>query len=224
MKHAKTSTVAMMTAAVLLAACGSANDETAATTHAQTAEAAATQPAAPVTSTETASPPAQAAPAASPDRLRSPKVTQLTLAANGVPTERATPPADTIKLAGGCVDGRPMSWGFEKGQPRGGDWFYVAFETAEGVAVNQTGTFAVSKLVWDNGTYTPDGLPEGTDLKLPLRLEGSGTVNVTAHRSDRADRLMAGTVTGTVTSAETGASADLSIDFKIKQACLESLN
>lgn len=128
---------------------------------------------------------------------------------------------DGLTMTGGCVPSEPMSIGFHSGLPTEPDYFNVAFDGAEKVGTGETGTFGIKEIRWDHGTVAKS-VPGGMEVRVPNRFTGAGSISLTRHDASVGDRRMAGTVTGTATNGE-GVAADVVVEFDINLSCGVSL-
>lgn len=213
MKKMITSLGALAAAALLVTGCGGSAE----TPERQDAPASEGQSAAPVEADAPAEARTEAPP--SPDRLRNPMVNRIKLTVNGAAPVVETPPADTITLVGGCINQAPLSFGFQKGEARQSDWFYVSMKSAGDIEPDATGEFELDELVWDNGVRVPEGLPDDTPVRIPNKFKGKGTLTISRHNSTPPDRLLAGIATGELTREDTGERAQVTVSFEIKKAC-----
>ena len=205
-----TTSIAALAAALLIPGCGG-SAETPAPQETEEVEPQQTPNQAETVQT------AEAAP--SPDRVRNPMINRLKLTVNGATPVVETPAADTITLVGGCINQAPLSFGFQKGTPADGDWFYVSMKSAGDIEPNATGQFDLAELVWDNGVRKPDNMPDDTPARFPNKFKGDGTLTISRHNSTPSNRLLAGIATGEVVREDTGERANVTVSFEIKKAC-----
>ena len=188
--------------AFILTACGSGNPD---------APAAA--------GTDTASSSASEGPASdAPPRADGP-VNSLSIAVTGDETPQPVPPATELSMVGGC-DGKSIaSIGLYAGDMSGNGWFQVSFETDEPIGKGQTGSFALSRLEWDNGLSPVEGMPEGSNITAPNRFEGTGRLELKTHDTGMNTRRMVGTLSGHLTNTKTGKEVDITIDTDFNWSC-----
>lgn len=122
-----------------------------------------------------------------------------------------------LSLTGGCTRGSPMSVGFRQGMPNEDDYFSFSFDSDQPVVAGQTGNVELTNVTWDNGSERPEGVPETSGVRIPTRLEGTGTLAIEGHTGAG----MAGNMRAVVSGAVEGPDGDAPIEvrFDINLAC-----
>lgn len=137
----------------------------------------------------------------------------------GTQMRRPVPAASDVSLAGGCDGTTPISLTMYSGAPNDETWFNVAFDTEGVVGPGETGTFPLASLQWDNGVMRPETLPEDSPVRVPVRLEGTGTLILDTHEASTNRRRMVGTLKGHVAQHDGNETADLTVRFDINLSC-----
>ena len=124
-----------------------------------------------------------------------------------------------LRMSGGCPAGSPMSIGFSSGTVTAEDYRNVAFDTQAVIAPGQTGTFPLEEIRWDHGTkaVTPRG--GGTEVRVPNRFAGPGTLTLTTHEATTRNRRLSGTARGEGIKSREGALVDLVVEFDLNLSC-----
>ncbi|KCZ87619.1 hypothetical protein [Hyphomonas johnsonii] len=196
-----------LAALVLLSACGKPAGVTPAPANGSEA------------STETPAPAPVSAEAETEAGTNAGPVNAFAFEETGTQMRGPVPAAGDVSLAGGCNGKTPISLTMYSGTPNNETWFNVAFDTEGVVGPGETGTFPLASLEWDNGVMRPETLPEDSPFRVPVRLEGTGTLTLDAHQASTDVRRMVGTLKGHVAQQDGNETADLTVRFDINLSC-----
>lgn len=127
-----------------------------------------------------------------------------------------------VSLSGGCDGNSPISLGFHRGTPAEADWFRLGFDTTEPVGTGETGTFGLDAIRWDNGTFVHH--VGGSDVRVPDRFAGTGTLTVTTHDATMAHsmagaRRLTGTLRADNLTNKDGKTVRLEAEFDVHLSC-----
>ncbi|MGK2925345.1 MAG: hypothetical protein ACSLE2_06965 [Lysobacterales bacterium] len=137
--------------------------------------------------------------------------------AEGAALAGEAPQASQLTLAGGCRAPNHLSLGFLRGNLTGDDYFYFSMNASAPIEPGMTGVIEPVDLIWDNGVIVPDNLPPGVDVKVPVRLEGTGRLAITSHSGIGMGGRMVATAEGEVTGD--AGTARITVSFDMNFAC-----
>lgn len=122
---------------------------------------------------------------------------------------------ERIKFTGDCRYGGEVKLGFQDavtiGKP---EWFMIIFEGDNAPGPGETGTYALEKVVWTNGTVP------GSTSPRPNPYKGSGTWTVEEHSGNSMDGRMKAQVTADLTGPS-GEQVSIKLLYDINHACTE---
>jgi hypothetical protein len=152
---------------------------------------------------------------AAPNRL----INAFEFSPTGVAPVSELPSAAELTLTGGCSSPGRLSIGFSRGAAQDDTYFQFAMESSSPVASGQTGEVALTSINWDNGVEVAANLPADSPVRVPSRLQGTGTLTIESHTGTGMAGRMSGTVSGTVTDTDTGDPVTIDVTFDINLAC-----
>jgi len=141
-------------------------------------------------------------------------------AVTGAEPAAALPSAAELTLVGGCAAPSPMSISFSRGAATGDTYFQFRMESSAPVPRGYTGEVELASVVWDNGVEVPANMPADSPVRVPSRLEGTGTLTIESHSGRGMGGNMSGTVVGTLTDGDSDDPVGIEVSFDINLACV----